>query len=79
MMGRYRQLNIELNVHHAFINPLDQGYDMAFAMLESSLPASTIVVRRIVSLERKLYAAPGFYRRITFQALRANWRKCRCL
>ncbi len=59
MMGKYRQLNIELNVHHASINPLDQGYDMAFAMLESSLPASTIVVRRIVSLERKLYAAPG--------------------
>jgi DNA-binding transcriptional LysR family regulator len=58
MMSKYRQLHIELNVHHASINPLDQGYDMAFAMLESSLPASTIVVRRVVSLERKLYAAP---------------------
>lgn len=58
MMHRYRQLHVELDVHHASINPLDQGYDLAFAMLETSLPASTIVVRRMVSLERKLYAAP---------------------
>lgn len=58
MMGRYRQLRIELDVHHASLNPLDHGYDLAFAMLESSLPASTIVVRRVVSLERRLYATP---------------------
>ena len=60
LMTRYRQLRIELDVHHAAINPLDQGYDLAFAMLETSLPASTIVVRRVASLERKLYAAPDF-------------------
>ena len=59
MMERYRQLRIELDVHHASLNPLEQGHDLAFAMLESALPASTIVVRRVMSLERKLYAAPA--------------------
>lgn len=62
MMARYRQLRVELDVQHASINPLDQGYDIAFAMLEAPLPASTIVVRRVFSLERGLFASPDFLR-----------------
>ncbi len=58
MMARYQQLRVELNVQHDSVNPLDQGYDIAFAMLEAPLPASTIVVRRVFSLERRLFASP---------------------
>lgn len=62
MMARHRQLRVELDVQHTSINPLDEGYDIAFAMLQSPLPASTIVVRRVFSLERTLFASPEFLR-----------------
>ncbi len=60
MMAEYRQLHVQLDVQHESVDPLSQGYDIAFAMLESSLPASTIVVRRVFSLERRLFASPEF-------------------
>lgn len=62
MMVRYRQLRVELDVQHDSVNPLDHGYDIAFAMLEAPLPASTIVVRRVFSLERRLFASPELIR-----------------
>ena len=60
MLAKYRQLRIELEVQHGPVNPLDQGYDIVFAMLDEPLPASTIVVRRVFSLERGLFASPEF-------------------
>lgn len=58
MMTRYRHLRVQLDVQHESVDPLSQGYDIAFAVLESPLPASTIVVRRVFSLERRLFASP---------------------
>ncbi|MEO8122740.1 MAG: LysR family transcriptional regulator [Burkholderiales bacterium] len=60
MMASYRQLRVQLDVQHESVDPLSQGYDIAFAMLEAPLPASTIVVRRVFSLERRLFASPEF-------------------
>jgi DNA-binding transcriptional LysR family regulator len=62
MMARYRKLRVELDVQHASINPIDEGYDIAFAMLQGPLPASTIVVRRVFTLPRTLFAAPEYLR-----------------
>lgn len=58
LMTRYPALSVRLDVEHEAVNPLERGYDIAFAMLEGGLPASTIVQRRMFSLERGVFAAP---------------------
>jgi DNA-binding transcriptional LysR family regulator len=59
LMRRFPQLEVQLDVEHGSVNPLEQRYDIVFAMLEGGLPASSIVVRRMFSLERALFAAPA--------------------
>jgi DNA-binding transcriptional LysR family regulator len=59
VMARHPQLHVQIDVEHAAVNPLEQRYDIVFAMLESGLPASSIVVRRMFTLERALFAAPA--------------------
>ena len=59
LMARHAQLRVQIDVEHAAVNPLEQRYDIVFAMLESGLPASSIVVRRMFTLERALFAAPS--------------------
>jgi len=58
MMRAYPDLQVVLDVEHTWVNPQEQRYDIAFAMLQTDLPASTIVVRRVFSLERGVFAAP---------------------
>ena len=59
LMARHPQLTVRLDVEHGTVNPLEQRYDIVFAMLEGELPASSIVVRRMFTLERGLFAAPA--------------------
>lgn len=58
VMAAFPALQVHIEVEHRPINPLTEPYDIVFAMLESPLPASTVVIRRIFSLERGLFAAP---------------------
>ncbi|MGE5117206.1 MAG: LysR family transcriptional regulator [Betaproteobacteria bacterium] len=58
LMARHPELEVRIDVEHGPVNPLEQRYDIVFAMLESGLPASSIVVRRVFSLDRGLFAAP---------------------
>ena len=58
LMARYPQLKVQIDVEHGAVNPLEQRYDIAFAMLDAGLPASSLVVRRMFSLERGLFASP---------------------
>lgn len=58
MMARYPKLKVRVDVEHDAINPLEHRYDIAFAMLDSGLPASNIVLRRMFSLERGVFASP---------------------
>lgn len=59
LMTRFPQLKVRIDVEHEAINPLERRYDVAFAMLESGLPASTLVQRRMFSLERGVFASPA--------------------
>ena len=63
LMDRYPRLKVRIDVAHEAINPLERRYDIAFAMLESVLPASSLVQRRMFSLERGVYAAPALLER----------------
>lgn len=62
LMTRYPKLNVQIDVEHSTVNPLDQHYDIAFAMLEVALPASSVVLRRMFTLERGLFASPDLLR-----------------
>ena len=59
LMARYPDLTIRIDVEHEIVNPVAENYDIVFAMLEAPLPSAGIVIRRVFSLERGLFAAPS--------------------
>jgi DNA-binding transcriptional LysR family regulator len=63
LMARYPDLTIRIDVEHEIVNPVAENYDIVFAMLEAPLPSAGIVIRRVFSLERGLFAAPALLER----------------
>src|SRR6478609_3411647 len=63
LMGRYPDLVIRIDVEHEIVNPVAENYDIVFAMLEAPLPSAGIVIRRVFTVERGLFAAPSLLER----------------
>jgi DNA-binding transcriptional LysR family regulator len=63
LMVRYPDLTIRIDVEHEIVNPVAENHDIVFAMLETPLPSAGIVIRRVFSLERGLFAAPSLLER----------------
>lgn len=63
LMNRYPDLAIRIDVEHEVVNPIAENYDIVFAMLESPLTSAGIVIRRVFSVERGLFAAPSLLER----------------
>jgi DNA-binding transcriptional LysR family regulator len=63
LMNRYPDLTIRIDVEHEIVNPVAENYDIVFAMLESPLASAGIVIRRVFSVERGLFAAPSLLER----------------
>jgi DNA-binding transcriptional LysR family regulator len=61
LMIRYPDLVVRIDVEHEIVNPVAENYDIVFAMIEVPLPATGIVIRRVFSLERGLFAAPSLF------------------
>jgi DNA-binding transcriptional LysR family regulator len=59
LMERYPDLAVRIDVEHEIVSPVAENYDIVFAMLEAPLPSTGIVIRKVSSLERGLYAAPS--------------------
>jgi DNA-binding transcriptional LysR family regulator len=59
LMSRYPDLSIRIDVEHEIVNPVAENYDIVFAMLEAPLPSAGIIIKRMFSLERGLFAAPA--------------------
>jgi DNA-binding transcriptional LysR family regulator len=64
LMSRYPDLAIRIDVEHEIVSPVVEHYDIVFAMLETPLPSAGIVIKRVFSLERGLFAAPGLLERL---------------
>ncbi|VTU32583.1 D-malate degradation protein R [Variovorax sp. PBL-E5] len=64
LMARYPQLKVRIDVEHHAVNPLEHRYDIAFAMLDAGLPASSVVQRRMFTLERGVFASPELLQRL---------------
>lgn len=58
LMKQFAQLKVRIDVVQTPISPLEHDYDIAFAMLEDGLPASSLVQRRMISLDRGVFASP---------------------
>ena len=63
LMNRYPDLAIRIDVEHEVVNPIAENYDIVFAMLESPLTSAGIVIKRVFSVERGLFAAPSLLER----------------
>jgi DNA-binding transcriptional LysR family regulator len=64
LMSRYPDLAIRIDVEHELVSPVVEHYDIVFAMLETPLPSAGIVIKRIFSLERGIFAAPALLDRL---------------
>ncbi len=64
LMASHPQLKIRVDVEHGAVNPLERRYDIAFAMLEAGLPASSLIQRRMFTLERGVFASPELLQRL---------------
>ncbi|MSV30321.1 MAG: LysR family transcriptional regulator [Bryobacterales bacterium] len=60
MMSRHPQLKVQIDVADDTINPVESGHDIAFTRLDDAvIPLSSLIQRRVVSLELAVFAAPG--------------------
>lgn len=59
VMAQHPQLKVHLDVEHARVALFDRNYDIVFSSIEHAFAPSTVVVRRMFSLARGLFAAPA--------------------
>lgn len=58
MMREHPDLRAIIDVEHAWVNPQEQRYDIVFSMLQEDPPVSSVVVKRVFSLARGVFASP---------------------
>ncbi|GAB3245470.1 LysR family transcriptional regulator [Chitinimonas naiadis] len=64
MLLDYPQLGIEVEVVGRRVDPLVEGYDIAFAITADALPDSSQIAKKVYSVERGLYASPALLQRL---------------
>jgi DNA-binding transcriptional LysR family regulator len=62
-MAQHPQLKVQIDVEHARVALFERHYDIVFSAIEHSFAPSTVVTRRVYSLERGLFAAPALLAR----------------
>ena len=58
IMAAHPQLKVHLDVEHARVPLFERHYDVVFSAIEPGVVPSSILTRRVFSLERGLFAAP---------------------
>jgi DNA-binding transcriptional LysR family regulator len=58
IMAAHPQLKVHIDVEHARVPMFERHYDIVFSSIEPSPAPSSVVTRRVFSLERGLFAAP---------------------
>jgi DNA-binding transcriptional LysR family regulator len=58
IMAAHPQLKVHLDVEHARVPLFERHYDVVFSAIEPGAVPSSVVTRRVFSLERGLFAAP---------------------
>jgi DNA-binding transcriptional LysR family regulator len=63
MMTVHPELKVDIDVEHAKVALFERHYDIVFSAYDHDLPNSSIVVRRVFSLRRGVFAAPSLLQR----------------
>lgn len=58
VMQGHPQLKVHIDVEHARVALFERHYDLVFSAIEHSFAPSSVVTRRVYSLERGLFASP---------------------
>jgi DNA-binding transcriptional LysR family regulator len=58
VMREHPQLKVNIDVEHARVALFERHYDLVFSAIEHSFAPSTVVTRRVYSLERGLFVSP---------------------
>ncbi|HET8744885.1 MAG TPA: LysR family transcriptional regulator [Ramlibacter sp.] len=59
VMREFPRLKVHIDVEHARVALFERHYDIVFSAIEHSFAPSTVVTRRVYSLERSVFAAPS--------------------
>jgi DNA-binding transcriptional LysR family regulator len=59
LMRQHPQLKVQIDVEHARVALFERNYDIVFSAIEHSIAPSSVVAKRVYSLERGLFAAPA--------------------
>jgi DNA-binding transcriptional LysR family regulator len=59
VMREFPLLKVHLDVEHARVALFERHYDIVFSALEHTFAPSTVVTRRVYTLERAVFAAPA--------------------
>jgi DNA-binding transcriptional LysR family regulator len=62
IMTRHPQLKVHIDVEHSRVPLFERHYDIVFSAIEHTFAPSSIVTRRVFSLERGLFASPELLR-----------------
>jgi len=58
LMREHPLLKVHIDVEHARVALFERNYDLVFSAIEHSFAPSTVVTKRVYSLERGLFASP---------------------
>ncbi|KQT12268.1 LysR family transcriptional regulator [Ramlibacter sp. Leaf400] len=58
LLAQHPQLKVQVDVEHARVALFERHYDIVFSAIEHSFAPSTVVAKRVYSLERGLFASP---------------------
>ena len=58
IMAAHPQLKVHIDVEHARVPLFERPYDIVFSSIEQTVAPSSVVTRKVFSLERGLFAAP---------------------
>jgi DNA-binding transcriptional LysR family regulator len=58
VMDAHPRLKVQLDVEHARVALFERHYDIVFSAIEHSFAPSTVMVKRVYSLERGIFASP---------------------
>lgn len=58
IMAEHPQLKVQIDVEHARVALYERHYDIVFSAIEHSFAPSSVVTKRVYSLERGIFASP---------------------
>ena len=77
-LAAYPELDVSVETAQGPVDPIRDGFDIAFVAVDADLPDSGTVARRIYHVERGLFAAPALAATLPQAAVPSSWPTCRC-